>query len=113
MTNREKLTELKTVDFWKEINKLLAHQAEDYIDYVKYLDSEDSDISHFIRNEGECLVAPSETEKLSAKHAGMSEPKSRHALFLRERKMYDAPYAVVFMDNEIYTVPFEKITMLD
>lgn len=109
MTNRDRLSELKTADFWKEINKLMEHQAEDYIDYVEYLDSEDSDINHFIRNQGECLVLPSETEKISAKLSGAAELQGKKALFLRERRMYDSPYAVVFMDDKIYSVPLKNI----
>lgn len=112
MTNREKLSGLSTAEFWEEINSLLEHQAEDYIDYVKYLDSEDPDITHFIRNQGECIVSPSQTEKIAAHFVGKEMPKSRHALFLRERRMYGEPYAVVFMEEKIYTVPFKNVTMI-
>lgn len=112
MTNREKLSGLSTAEFWEEINSLLEHQAEDYIDYVKYLDSEDPDISHFIRNQGECLVSPSQAEKIAAHFVGKEMPKSRPALFLRERRMYGAPCAVVFMEGKIYTVPLENVSMI-
>ena len=112
MTNREKLSGLNTADFWTEINELLKNPAEDYIDYVKYLDSEDSDITHFIRNQGECLVAPSQAERIAAYISEAEQPESKRALFLRERRMYDTPYAVVFMDDHIYSVPLENVTMI-
>ena len=112
MTNREKLSGLNTADFWSEINELLKNPAEDYIDYVKYLDSEDSDITHFIRNQGECLVSPSLLAKIAAHFSGAEQPESKRALFLRERRMYDTPYAVVLMNDSICTVPLENVTMI-
>lgn len=112
MTNREKLAELSTEDFWQEINRISKHKATVYIDYVKFLDSEDSDITHFIKSQGECLVRPTTAEKVAAYIAESKIPETKTALLLGKRQIFDMLYAVVFMNNNICSVPFETISCL-
>lgn len=113
MTNREKLAELSTEDFWQEINRISKHRATVYIDYVKYLDSEDSDITHFIKSQGKCLVRPTIAEKLAAYIAESEIPETKTALLLGNRQIFDAHYAVVFMNDCICSVPIECVTKLE
>lgn len=61
MTNRQRFEALSTADFIEEIRDILVRSSE-YFDIEGYLDSEDTDISHFVKVIGTCMLGPSETE---------------------------------------------------
>lgn len=65
MTNLESLKTLSAVDFWKEVTKLQKNPFGQYINFEQYLNSEDNDITHFLKAIGMCKVVPPE-EKIKA-----------------------------------------------
>lgn len=75
MTNRELLNTLSTKDFVKELRQLKSHPFVKYIDFERYFDNEDPDISHFLNIIGTCTVKPTEAEIESFKNETLMSTK--------------------------------------
>ena len=117
MTNREKLATLSTADFWAEINDIKDFGLAEYTDFVAFLDSDDPEISHFVKHLGECWIAPSEADIKVSQNENSEPPKPRKGIVLGYRTIFEQPYVVVHYYEDIYyssycSVPANRITMI-
>ena len=109
MTNRERYEALPTGEYVLKIRELFRHQFAEHIDFDKFLDSEDEDITHFIRHHGKCRVKPSEMElKTNCNAAGVD-----NALLLDETTMMGTEYAVIAdLENmRLIKTPMDNVEM--
>lgn len=118
-TNKDRLNKLSAVDFWKEISALHSHPFREYIDYVAYLNSADSDITHFVNSLGFCYVKPSVAHMQEALNEGKDidfdwfVENCKECILLKYEKMYGEEYAVVAdLENmKIISVPRNKVVI--
>ncbi len=61
MSNFDRLKQLDSKVFWESIESL-RNGLSKYIDYPAWLDSDDADLTHFLRSDEKILVYPSEAE---------------------------------------------------
>ena len=110
MTNRERNEALPTGEYVTKIRKLFQQQFAEHIDFDKFLDSEDEDITHFIRHHGKCRIKPSEMELRDNPNAKGIEK----ALFLNETTMMGMEYAVIAdLENmRLIKTPMDNVVMV-
>jgi len=129
MTNKERLCKLNSKDFYEQTKSILNNPLAQYIDYERYFDSEDEDISHFIKNLSKCRLNPSEAEVQAAQNAGIktdaqwyAQKAEKEYLLLDLCQVYGSEYATLgyIEDNkmQIIKVPranvvLEKKTLSD
>lgn len=61
MSNLDKLKQLDSKAFWEQIVSLRNGLSE-YIDYPAWLDSDDADLTHFLKSNERIVVYPTEAE---------------------------------------------------
>lgn len=91
MSNRSKLEALSTKEYVVTIKVMLKHPFINYIDLESYLDSDNDNITDFIKHHGKCRIKPSEMELKDNPNAeGLN-----NALLLDTTTMMGTEYAVV------------------
>ena len=79
MTNLERMRSLPMKEFLEEIDRLISYPFYRYLDREAYLNSENEDLTSFLKTKGVCRVKPSEMELISVLGDDASES---------EREMY-------------------------
>ena len=129
MTNKERLCSLNSKEFYEQTKKVINNPLAQYIDYERYFDSEDEDLSHFIKNLSKCRLNPSEAEVQATQNAGIktdaqwyAQKAEKEYLLLDLCQVYGSEYATLgyIEDNkmQIIKVPranvvLEKKTLSD
>lgn len=122
MTNKERLCKLNSKDFYEQTKSILNNPLAQYIDYEGYFDSEDKDLSHFIKNISKCQLKPSEAEVQAAQNAGVKTDaqwyaqKAEKEYFLLDYcQVYGSEYATLgyIEDNkmQIIKVPRSNVVI--
>lgn len=120
MTNREYLATLNTPNFIKNVKSVVIRNSR-HFDIEGYLDSEDRDISHFVKAIGTCQIKPSESEIISYKNEMRVEGKivsedeiskyiTEHAksgFILEKTKMFAQEYYTIYdaENDSIFKTP--------
>lgn len=91
MTNEERIKSKTGFEFYKEIKKIAFTVGGQYVDWEKWLSSEDEHLPY---------------RGWKASH-GINE-----CVVVEEKKMFDNPYYVVMQGGLIFTVPCDDIKPL-
>ena len=91
MTNRQRLDNLDTKTFVSQMQGMFKNPFAKYIAFDEYLDSEDTDIRHFIRHKGKCIVKPTDMEL----RTDVSAECRKDCLWLDETSLFGNSYVIV------------------
>lgn len=129
-TNLEVFKGLSAKKFWDAVIAAMDNPFKQYIDYVLWLNSDDSDIDHFICNKGNVLAAPCETEitdfinayNIENGHdpsdAEVQDFKEKHSkiyLYLDDTTVFGNPYIIAgdMKNRSITKIPYDKVISFD
>ena len=111
LTNKQVLFDMPTKEFVEKTREIMNHPLSQYINYERYFDSVDTDISHFISNKGKCYIKPSALEIQSAKDAGVKitdEWMKKQS----EKKYLILDYCQVFGTNYVTVADLENMRIM-
>ncbi len=126
MTNFDALKQLSPEEFWQKVQKLNKQNLSEYIDYVAWLKSEDTNLEHFICSNEVIEVYPSEAELIAMQNEHNIRFSSKEKLtdteieiyrqqnkkehiYLGKTQIFGEPYVTTIYHGQVQNVP-EKIT---
>ena len=121
MTNKERLCSLNAKEFYEQTKKVINNPLAQYIDYERYFDSEDEDVSHFIKNLSKCRLNPSDAEVQAAQSAGIktdaqwyAQKAEKEYLLLDLCQVYGSEYATLgyIEDNKMQIIKVPRANVV-